>query len=708
MRSVLCASALFAYGLASAAACPPSLCVTPSPINVGGTQIGMSVSQMVNVLNNGNTKVSVANIQLTQGSPDYTLSGLQPFPLALFPGVSIPFTVTFKPSVNGITMGNLEITSDDQANPKIDIALSGYAGAADISLDSGSIIFGDINLGAASAPNVVNITNSGFSNLSVSDIQVSGPNAGDFIVDKKMAAPSSIMPTAMQPFSVTFKPTALGTRSATVTVVSAAGSKSVLLSGNGTSAMIAVSPNKLDFGDQRTGDASKPMPITINNMGTGVLHVMSLNLADPDNAFAPAMNQPTSFDIKANGSAMVQLVCNPPMNGAHMATLTVASDVGASAPVTLACTGVAPVIAVSPASLSFGATVVGATAMGQLVTITNNGTDALNIADTAIIGANASDFNIVEMLNYPITIAPNKSTTFNVNFIPSGGGDEAATLQIDSDDPVSPLAKVDLKGTGIMPNFATDPDGTMPIDLGSVSVGSSSMPSAVKIMNTGMGPITVAGVTFGGPDAAAFSVDMHAPLTIAEGGTTTVNVTFTPTKAGAAMATLTIAVQEVPNMTAMIDFTATAVPLTVGVNPLMLDFGSIAVGTTSMAIPVSVTNSGATPIQITGVTSSDPTFVIDMSATKQLLPGPATTTFTVTFTPTDAGMKTGTVMVAVQGVAKPILVALSGNAVTPMMRATPPGGCSAAPLDARPAPAALALVTLALAFALLRRRRSSK
>src|SRR5205823_220093 len=78
----------------------------------------------------------------------------------------------------------------------------------------------------------VTLTNSGTGSLTISSIGLSGTNAGDFAQTNN--CPSTVAASASCTISVTFSPTATGTRSASVTITdNAAGSPhSVSLSGS--------------------------------------------------------------------------------------------------------------------------------------------------------------------------------------------------------------------------------------------------------------------------------------------------------------------------------------------------------------------------------------------------------------------------------------------------------------------------------------------
>src|SRR5207248_1952863 len=102
-----------------------------------------------------------------------------------------------------------------------------------VSLSPTSLSFGNQNINTTSAAQTVTLTNSGGGSLTISSIAVTGTNAGDFAQTNN--CPSTLAAGASCTISVTFTPTASGTRSASVSITdNAAGSpQSVSLSGSG-------------------------------------------------------------------------------------------------------------------------------------------------------------------------------------------------------------------------------------------------------------------------------------------------------------------------------------------------------------------------------------------------------------------------------------------------------------------------------------------
>ncbi|MCG8394458.1 MAG: choice-of-anchor D domain-containing protein [Pseudomonadales bacterium] len=171
----------------------------------------------------------------------------------------------------------------------------------------------------------------------------------------------------------------------------------------------------------------------------------------------------------------------------------------------------------------------------QTVTVENTGGLPLGINGVGITGTDAGAFM---QQNTCSTLAPGETCTVDVTFMPTGEGPRNATLEIQSDDPDTPTATVELMGVSVVQteaDIAVDPQS---VNFGSVTVGSSA-DSTLSILNEGTAALNINSVSVGGANASEFIQD-HQCATIAAGESCDVDLTFTPAGEGAKDATLTI------------------------------------------------------------------------------------------------------------------------------------------------------------------------
>jgi hypothetical protein len=107
-----------------------------------------------------------------------------------------------------------------------------------------------------------------------------------------------------------------------------------------------------------------------------------------------------------------------------------------------------PGLAVSPKSLIINDVVDATPSANQVITISNNGLQTLQVSAINLTGADASQYGLNGLPALPLDIAPNTSVTFNVVFNPNSLGVKIAKVTVISNDPIYPSLEVNLRGLG--------------------------------------------------------------------------------------------------------------------------------------------------------------------------------------------------------------------------------------------------------------------
>ncbi len=193
----------------------------------------------------------------------------------------------------------------------------------------------------------------------------------------------------------------------------------------------------------------------------------------------------------------------------------------------------APAVTLSPTSLTFPLTVLGASSASQSVTLTNSGTADLTISSISFGGTNATSFSGTEACG--TTLVAGASCVITVTFTPDTVGSLTASIDVADNASGSPQS-VTLKGVGEAPGAFTLSAGTVTAAPGSGGT------STITATGTGgyFGAITLNSCVLatspsGAVDAPACAIGT-SPITIAAGSTTgTGTVTFTTTAATASL-----------------------------------------------------------------------------------------------------------------------------------------------------------------------------
>lgn len=238
--------------------------------------------------------------------------------------------------------------------------------------------------------------------------------------------------------------------------------------------------------------------------------------------FNPSSTTTTStLTLTASGSA--------PLGTSTLTITGVSGSLTNTTSVSLTVNPLATDISVSPASLTFAATLVGATSAAKVVTLTNGGSITLDISSIATTGT----FSYAAG-NTPCgsTLAAGKSCQIKVSFAPTQVGASTGTLTIYDNGSNSPQT-VALSGTGDAPVVLTPATAT----FAKTAIGAKSAAKAFKLDNRQSIVLEKIVISTTG-DFSVSSTTCGTQLT--SDATCTIDVVFTPTAAGTTTGTLQV------------------------------------------------------------------------------------------------------------------------------------------------------------------------
>ncbi len=252
-----------------------------------------------------------------------------------------------------------------------------------------------------------------------------------------------------------------------------------------------------------------------------VTGTVSITSNDPDES-------PYTFDIQAEGTAVNEPDITILGNGVTI------SD-GDTTPSTTDDT-------------DFGQVNIGA-ALTRTYTIENEGAQTLFVSAPSLTGS--ADFSVTGSPAF--SVAPGATTTFDIEFTPSGTGVVTSTISISSNDPDAENPYTfDIQGEGVVLTEAdinvqgnaidiadgdTTPSTADNTDFGTINLTTSSTVT-YTIENTGTATLFVGTPSLTG--SADFSITANPAFSVAPGGSTTFDVQYAPTAIGAASAEVSI------------------------------------------------------------------------------------------------------------------------------------------------------------------------
>jgi hypothetical protein len=420
-----------------------------------------------------------------------------------------------------------------------------------------------------------------------------------------------------------------------------------LLSTPASTTTMSVTPASLVFQSVATGQASAALSVTVTNTGTIPLMITSASVmgdfSETDNC--------QGISVAVGASCTVQIIFAPSVTGARTGALTLTANIsGGPVTVALSGTGVLPgALSVLPGSLSFGSILVGQSAAMQNLTVANTGGAALTLSTISISG---SGFQF-SANSCGTTLVAQASCTLSVVFTPTASGVASGLVTVTSS---AATTTVPLAGTGANP--ASDTLSTPLLSFGSVVVGSVSVAQSVTVTNSGDLLLTLISVATAGD----YQTTNNCGATLAAHSSCSLAVSFTPTMATAEMGVLTLTDAN-GSKTIALSGTGLA-PAAFAVASTQLAFTAMQVGSTSPDLSLTVTNTGGVALLNPSATIAGDFALLSTTCGATIAVG-GNCGYSLSFTPTVAGQRTGSLTLTSSSVALPMVVSLAGTGLAP-------------------------------------------
>jgi subtilase family serine protease len=641
----------------------PAASFSPTSLTFASTNVGVSsATQSFTLTNTGNAALALTSIITGGANPSSFIQNNNCGTISA--GGSCTVTVTFKPTATGALSATLSF-ADNAANTPQTVALSGTGATPTISLSTASLAFASTAVGASSATQNVTLTNTGTAAVVLSGIAIIGTNATSFTdtttCGASLAASSSCI------VSVTFKPSANGSLSASLSFADNAANspQAVALSGTGTAPTVTLSAANLTFAATNTGASAAAQTVTLTNTGTAALTLSGIIITGTNaTSFTDTTTCGASLAISA--SCTVSVTFKPSAAGALSASLSFADNATNSPQaVTLSGTGNAPAVSLSPTSLAFASTIVSSSSATQGITLKNTGTAALTLSGITIGGSNATSFS--QTNNCGTSLAASASCTVTVTFKPAAGGALTASLGVADNATGSPQS-VTLSGSGVVPApIVTLSVASLSFPVTAVSAVNNvsySPAQAITLTNTGNAALSISSIALGGTTPKSFAQINNCPATLAVAAGCTALVRFSPTASGSLSATLVFSDNASPTTQSIaLSGTGAAAPA-ISLSSTTLSFGSVTHATVSVAQAITLTNtSTTTPLNLTSIALSGTgaASYVQVNNCGTLLAPNSSCIVLVQFAPTATGSATASLTITANNPTATATVVLSGT-----------------------------------------------
>jgi hypothetical protein len=508
------------------------------------------------------------------------------------------------------------------------------------------LVFPSQVFGTASGSMAVTLENTGGLALAPTSIAMIGDfSETDNCVNAAVAVGASC---AIQ---VTFMPQATGPLSGTMTIYANVygGQLTVDLTGAGSPAgAVSLAPSSVAFDQVEVGTTSSPLQVSATNSSAVAVPISNVSITPP---FSLSSNSCGTTSLPANSVCQLDLVFAPTAAGPATGLLTFTDGAGTQT-VELSGTGVAPPTDVlNPTSLSFPSTPDGQLSAAESVTLSNSG----GLELTAISISTSAQFQTTNTCSTQLPAGA--VCTISVIFAPTQLGPVAGTLTVMD---ALHTQTVPLSGTGLGPPvLSVNPTS---LTFTNQQPGVASSPQMLTISNVGGSPMANVGFSITGAAASSYSIAANTCGALLNNGSScTVGVVFTPSATGAIAATLAISSSTSGVVPVSVPLNGSG-QLTGGlsVNQSQIAFPVVAIGQSSAAQTLTVTNSSSYAIGSVSLAVAAP-FSVTQNTCTGSLPAGANCTASVIFQPSVGGSASGMLTVNSSAVAAPVTVALSGT-----------------------------------------------
>ncbi|HLY31151.1 MAG TPA: choice-of-anchor D domain-containing protein, partial [Ktedonobacterales bacterium] len=485
-------------------------------------------------------------------------------------------------------------------------------------------------------------------------VTLGGSNAGDFSVSANSCTGATVAVNATCSVSVKFTPSALGTRSASLSFADDApdSPESVAISGVGVQSLPSgvylqdgFESGNLSLWSTPAGTGSATVENTVTNSGNDAL------------ALTNAANQYVILSQNLTGGAQ-----------SHTFTRLYFRLTNAGLSATLAA-------ATDSSGNNLWAVVYDAGDHGFDIYFWNGARTRYDFYSAA---------NLIQSNTwYALEIEDNETTSGAGNIWLNGNALGGVTGDLSATNAVSRLYLWNDASGGttyfddvIVSNQYNGPLGATPaisftpvgVNFGNQGVGVTSSAQKVTVKNTGTASLNLTAVALVGTNKADFAItaDTCTGASLGPGGTCSVSLTFTPGAAGSRSASLSFT-DNAPASPQSVALGGTGTVPTPGIsfNPGSLSFSSQGVGSTSAAQTITITNTGSANLHITSVTlggSNAGDFSVSAnSCTGATVAVNATCSVSVTFSPSATGSRTASLTFADDAPNSPQNVPLSGT-----------------------------------------------
>lgn len=638
----------------------PQLTAAATALNLGTVSTvapGEAVSGVVQFTNTGVVAANMSSVATTGAGFAVSASTCG---AVLVPGASCDVTVTLTGAAPaGARTGTLTVLSD--AAP-VTVSLSGVA-VDPVLVTTTTLEFGTVSTSAPdnSASRTATIANPGPVPVGLGAFSVTG----DGFALTANTCPAVLAPAASCTATLTLTGASpAGARTGTLSVASTAPTVTTSLTGNVVAPVLAQGASSLALANVSTAAPGNVSTANVTISNPGPVDATITAITALGTGFAVQSTSCGALLLPAATCTVTVSLTGDASAGLRTGTLTITGD---APTLTVALTGsvIAPSLTASTTSLTFGDVLTAAPGNTSVrsVTISNPGSVTAGISLLTVTGTGYT----ITANTCPANLAPAGTCSASVTLTGSAPtGARSGTLTITGT--AAPL-NIALAGNAVAAQLTTS---AASLNFGAVLAAAPNNTAARTLTVTNPGAVAT-GLSAFAVSGTGYTISGNTCGTLlAAGASCTVTTTLTGAlPLGARTGALTITSSAGTFSIALTG--QVAVPV-LAVTPLTLNFGSIAVNTTSAAKTLTVSNSGPNSAAfgllvtapLVGKTTTVGRFQVTVpAACGKAMYGALTCTISVKFAPNAVGTSTSSVTVASNSGGSQVVTLTGTGAATP-------------------------------------------
>jgi hypothetical protein len=402
------------------------------------TSVGGASLQTIALKNSSEAGVNVNEVKIEGVDPgDFGIEGGN-CNVFIGPAMSCELTVRFSPAATGPREAQLRVSTDGTPADYV-VELTGEGVAPELTFEPGEYDFGLVETHSGGPRANFTLRNSGVASVSVSNLEISGPDANEFWIPSSNCWGTTLSPGSTCSVEVQFNANDEGSYTAAVSIQAGGVGFQAPLTARAESPRVGASPAPLVFGPTPVG-SRQVQEVTLTNTGhlpvaffialvsggdIGSFHLLEEDCTSNVFAGSPRIFEPGE-------SCVAKVAFEPTDVGAKAATLSFFGGGEGALQVPVQGEAVAPRLSVTPSTRDFGAVAVGDAGPVQTFELRNESASPQAIDTATLAGPDLGEFQVRSDNCTEATLEPGASCAVAVRFAPQATGQRTASLRLRS------------------------------------------------------------------------------------------------------------------------------------------------------------------------------------------------------------------------------------------------------------------------------------